>query len=114
MSLKHYLRYEPYAHYEDLNTLVAHLDTFANAAQEPEVKGKSKRTPWKALGEHLGLSFATSNPRKAIKQATKPLGNLPLEILIYLSAYVEEVTKNGTLKSPVVTGQICESPKPAI
>jgi putative membrane protein len=35
-----------------------------------------------------------------------PLGNLPLEILMYLSAYIEGVSVNGTLKSPIVFGQV--------
>ena len=58
------------------------------------------------MGEFLGLTIAASNPRKAIKRAQRPVGNLPNEILNYLSAYVEGITSNGTLKSPLVTGQI--------
>ena len=44
-----------------------------------------------------------------IKRATRPLGNLPLEILLYLSAYIEGVSANETLKSPVVLTQILTS-----
>jgi hypothetical protein len=64
------------------------------------------------VGEYLGLSFARSNPRKTIKRATKPLGNLPLEILQYLSAYAEEMSDNGQLKSPIIYGQISMFPFP--
>jgi ion channel-forming bestrophin family protein len=67
-------------------------------------------TPWKRMGNYLGLSVAMSNPRKAIKRSDKPLGNLPLEILTYLSCYVEEVSANGTLKSPIIYGQISMFP----
>ena len=109
VSLKHKLRFEPYAHYPDIASLVGHLDTFAKTAYTPEVEVTKKKTPWKAMGEYLGLSFANSNPRKAIKRAERPLGNLPLEILTYLSAYVEEVNANGTLKSPIIYGQISMS-----
>jgi len=61
------------------------------------------------VGNYLGLTMAQSNPRKAIKRSDKPLGNLPLEILTYLSCYVEEVSMNGTLKSPIIYGQIMTS-----
>jgi putative membrane protein len=50
--------------------------------------------------------MAISNPRKTIKRATLPLGNLPMEILLYLSAYVEGVSSNGSLKSTIILGQI--------
>ena len=106
VALKHKLRFEPYANYADICDLVGHLDTFAKAAYTPEVDVQKKKTPWKAAGEYLGMSFANSNPRKALKRATRPVGNLPLEILTYLSSYVEEVSGNGTLKSPIVYGQI--------
>jgi putative membrane protein len=52
------------------------------------------------------MSIAMSNPRKTIKRSTKPLGNLPLEILLYLSAYIEGVSGNGSLKSPIILGQV--------
>lgn len=65
-----------------------------------------KMTPWKRVGNYLGMAMAQSNPRKAIKRADKPLGNLPLEILTYLSCYIEEANANGTLKSPIICGQI--------
>lgn len=109
IALKHKLRFEPYAHYPDIASLVGHLDTFAKAAYTPEVEVVQKKTPWKAVGEYLGLSVASSNPRKVIKRSTRPLGNLPLEILTYLSCYVEEVSTNGTLKSPIIYGQISKS-----
>merc|ERR1712093_557708 len=106
VSLKHRLRFEPYAHYPDIACLISHLDTFAKSAHKEENLVEKKKTPWKVVGEYLGLSFADSNPRKAIKRPDRPLGNLPLEILTYLSSYVEEVSVNGTLKSPIIYGQI--------
>lgn len=106
VSLKHKLRFEPYAHYPDISSLVGHLDTFAKSAHKEENLVEEKKTPWKRAGEFLGLSIAMSNPRKTIKRSDVPLGNLPLEILTYLSVYIEEVSSNGTLKSPIVFGQI--------
>ncbi|ORY08055.1 Bestrophin, RFP-TM, chloride channel-domain-containing protein [Clohesyomyces aquaticus] len=97
VALKHKLRYEPYVHYDDLKHLVGHLDTFASSATVPAPSTK-KKNPFKTVGEFLGLSFAESNPRKALKTATSPLGNLPLEILSHLSAYLKTVFDNGTFK----------------
>lgn len=106
VSLKHKLRFEPFAHYPDMQSLVGHLDTFAKAAHKEENVEKRKKGWLKTAGEYLGLTMASSNPRKELKRADRPLGNLPLEILTYLSSYVEEVSVNQTLKSPVVLGQI--------
>ncbi|KAI1407704.1 UPF0187-domain-containing protein [Hypoxylon sp. FL1857] len=96
VSLKHKLRFEPYTYYDDLVELVDHIDTFAKSAtQEHELRPKAGI--FKAVGENLGLSFAASNPRKLMKKARSPLGNLPLEILCYLTAYVDELALNGQL-----------------
>jgi hypothetical protein len=113
VALKHRLRFEPYAHYEDIDPLTSHLDTFARAAWGPEIELVEKKAWWKEAGEYLGLPFAEDNPRRAIKRASRPLGNLPLEILNYLSAYADEQSVRQTLKSPIVYGQICKlTPSP--
>lgn len=110
VSLKHKLRFEPYAHYPDIHSLVSHLDTFANAAHKEENLVEPKKNIWKKTGEYLGLTMASSNPRKVLKRADAPLGNLPIEILTYLSAYIEEVTNNGTMKQAVVGSQMRKVP----
>jgi ion channel-forming bestrophin family protein len=97
VSLKHRLRFEPSVEYPDLQQYVAHLQTFAGNADQ-SVLQKRKESPWKAVGEYLGVSFAESNPRKLIKRSKDNLGNLPLEILTYLSAYLETCFANDTLK----------------
>ena len=108
IALKHKLRFEPYTNHEDLAPLVSHLDTFAGEATVLSPPSLEKPlSPWKRGGEYLGLSFAESNPRKVIKRASRNLGNLPLEILTYLSAYTLSITKNGTLdNNGVPHGQI--------
>ncbi|KAI0535463.1 Bestrophin, RFP-TM, chloride channel-domain-containing protein [Xylaria digitata] len=100
VAVKHKLRFEPYTHYEDLVDLVGHIDTLAKEAtdeQPSEVTKPRSYTIFKEMGENLGLSFATSNPRKMLKRSKKPVGNLPLEILCYLSAYADELVANGQL-----------------
>ena len=97
VALKHRLRFEPYASYDDLEQLVSHLSTFAGEAFDPQSAPVRDPSKWKKAGDWLGLAFAESNPRKLIKRSKRNLGNLPLEILTYLSAYVESTTRNGTL-----------------
>lgn len=96
VSLKHKLRFEPYTFYDDISQLVQHLDTFAEAATKDMDRPRGKNV-FKKVGESLGLSFAQSNPRKEMKKARAPLGNLPLEILNYLGAYIDEISLNGQL-----------------
>jgi predicted membrane chloride channel (bestrophin family) len=104
VSLKHKLRFEPYTSYDDLHHLVSHLDTLANAAtREASTTNAARKPPglFKSFGEYLGVSFAASNPRKAIKKSPRPLGNVPLEILSYLASFVDELVGNGQLPVPM-------------
>jgi len=102
-ALKHRLRFEPYTCYDDVQHLVAHLDTFARVAtKDHDEKWKKTQLPaepgfFKGIGEYLGISFAESNPRKAVKKAQDPLGNLPLEIISYLAGFADELVANGQL-----------------
>ncbi|KAL6718779.1 hypothetical protein ACLMJK_003013 [Lecanora helva] len=96
VALMHKLRFEPYASYDDLADLVSNLSTFAGDAYDPEVVSHREASKWKKAGDWLGLAFAESNPRKLIQRSKKNLGNLPLEILTYLSAYVESIVQNKT------------------
>lgn len=105
VSLKHHLRFEPSVEYSDLQPYIAHLQTFAGKADQ-SVLQKRKESLWKAVGEYLGVSFAESNPRKLIKRSKDNLGNLPLEILTYLSAYFETCFTNDTLKTGVHQVQV--------
>ncbi|THY96344.1 membrane protein [Aureobasidium pullulans] len=100
VALKHRLRFEPAIEYPDLEPLVAHLDLMAGTADQAALR-KRKPTPWKSAGEYLGVSFAESNPRKLIKRANDNLGNPPLEILTYLSSYMEHVFQEKTMTGPI-------------
>jgi ion channel-forming bestrophin family protein len=109
VSLKHKLRFEPYTDHEDLKNLVGHLDTFAQQAtiDTPETALPRKHNRLREAGEYLGVSFAASNPRKAIKKAVRPLGNLPLEILSYLASFVDDVIEGGQLSIPMQQTVAC-------
>lgn len=110
VSLKHKLRFEPYTDHEDLKNLVSHLDTFAQQAtlETPETAMPTKHNKLRATGEYLGVSFAASNPRKAIKKAVRPLGNLPLEILSYLATFIDDIIEGGQLTVPMQQTLACK------
>ncbi|KAK9415224.1 hypothetical protein SUNI508_02072 [Seiridium unicorne] len=101
VALKHRLRFEPYSDYQGLGDLIDHLDTFAKSATDENVFKAKEPNFFKATGDRLGISFAASNPRKTLKKATSPTGNLPLEILCYLSAYADDCVANGQLPVPM-------------
>jgi ion channel-forming bestrophin family protein len=96
VSLKHRLRFEPSTEYPDLAPLLCNVHTFAGDADQAALRER-KVSSWKAAGQHLGLSFAESNPRKILKKAKDNLGNTPLEVLAYLSAYFENCYTNKTV-----------------
>ena len=108
-SLKHRLRFEPYVHYSDMRDLVQHLDTFAKHATELELErdDPGPSSLWESWGGYLGLSFATPNPRRIIKQARYPLGNLPLEILNHLNAYIHDLTDAQSFRARGYESQAC-------
>ncbi|OAG02183.1 uncharacterized protein CC84DRAFT_1126339 [Paraphaeosphaeria sporulosa] len=103
IALKHKLRFEPYATYDDLHPLIAHLDTFAINAGEPEPPRRAFLC--KKVGYWMGFPMARSNPRKQIKRAKHPVGNLPLEILSHLSAYLTEQIDMGTFELGIAQNQ---------
>jgi putative membrane protein len=94
-AMKHRLRFEPYIHYDDIQHRVGHLDTYAKAADVPD--DQTKQRLLKTIGQFLGVPMAESNPRKVMKQARLPLGNLPIEILCLLSSYAKQIFDNDTL-----------------
>lgn len=101
-ALKHKLRFEPFTHYEDLQTRIRHVKTLAHEANKKE---PSQPSLWKVVGWVLGLPMADSNPRKLIKYSKEPLGNVPLEILGYIGAIIKEMIDEGTMKSPAYQTQ---------
>ncbi|CAN9203849.1 unnamed protein product [Alternaria alternata] len=95
VALKHKLRFEPGTHYEDLKHLVGHLDTFAQAANTPAPDPPSV---FRRACQLLGIPMATPSPRRHVKKSPIPLGDLPLEILSHLSAYIKVLNDTRTLR----------------
>ncbi|KAL6706964.1 hypothetical protein ACN47E_004914 [Coniothyrium glycines] len=102
VALKHKLRFEPGMHYQDLEHIVGHLDVYAKAAEQPV---KKKQNIVKTTGQFLGVSMAEDNPRKLVKKSRVPIGNLPLEVLSHLSAYMKTIYDNGTFKVSIYQTQ---------
>lgn len=103
LSLKHSLRFEPFTSHTDMQQLISHLNTFASDATraQPEKVSPPKKNFFKETGEYLGVSFATSNPRKALKKSERELGNLPLEILNHIAITLDEMIRNHQLDMPI-------------
>lgn len=101
ISLKHQLRFEPFTSYPDIQYLIGHLNTFAQEATKLSPQAPPKKNFFKEMGEYLGVSFAESNPRKAIKKAQAPLGNLPLEILNHIAMTIDSMIEQEQLTIPM-------------
>ena len=119
-SVKYKLRHEPEYYHPDLMPLIDHLSTYSKQAHEGDVGGDvrdevSNDTTNKSFdtwGEYLGLPILTSNPRKKLKEyANNGIhhGNLPLEIMNYLSAYVGSLMKGGQMTAPILSTQAFNS-----
>ncbi|KAH6898232.1 Bestrophin, RFP-TM, chloride channel-domain-containing protein [Thelonectria olida] len=103
IALKHKLRFEPYSNYPDIHHLIGHLNTFAKNAidSSPDLPLSRRKSFFKEVGEYLGVSFAASNPRKALKRTNQHLGNLPLEILNHISVILDKFVSNQQLTVPM-------------
>ncbi|KAF2760905.1 UPF0187-domain-containing protein [Pseudovirgaria hyperparasitica] len=111
VALKHKLRYEPGINSdEEYAGLFQWMDTFIGPPKD--LSTTAKKPTWKHYGELIGLPFAIDNPRKLIKQmeSQQSIGNLPLEILTYLSTFVDHVMSKSegrlaaVYQAPLVSG----------
>ncbi|KAF8422460.1 Bestrophin, RFP-TM, chloride channel-domain-containing protein [Tirmania nivea] len=115
-SVKHKIRHEPEYDYVDLKPLINHLSTYSKQAHEGDVPAAlyndTMKKGFDTWCEYLGLPIFTSNPRKMLKQYAKAgihHGNLPLEIMNYLSAYIGSLMNSGQMTVPVLHTQVFNS-----
>jgi len=97
--MKHKLRFEPEYDYRDLKSLIENLDTFAKSAHDPNAPPIKRKAAVKTWAAYLGIPGAEENPAKSHKRSSRPHGHLPLEILAYLSSYLESIIQNETFKT---------------
>ncbi|KAJ6262161.1 hypothetical protein Dda_2966 [Drechslerella dactyloides] len=104
VSLKHKLRHQPEYDYKDLQGLVSNLQTFAKMAHdEGSIPPRKALTTPQRISSYLGITFLEKNPvrrYKAYKKAGKHHGNMPLEIMTYLSSYLEMTVQGGQIPVP--------------
>lgn len=101
IALKHHLRFEPAVDYPDFERLIFPITRTTMAGQVDQSKLKPREpSTMKKFGEYLGLSFMHSNPRKLLKRSENNLGNLPHEILLHLSAYLENAMASKQIHGP--------------
>ena len=107
--MKYRIRHQPEYTHDGLLPLINHLDTYAKkATTDPaaaavtnscENEKNEKMVNWT---ECLGLSFCIPNPRKTLKQYEMRgvhHGNLPLEIMNYLSTYLKSMEESQLISS---------------
>jgi hypothetical protein len=86
---------------------IRHLSTFAKTAYLAD--GPLHEKQWSRLRRtavDLGIPGARQDPHICDHRGPKYHGNLPLEILTYLSAYVDVVVAQGALPSPAYQIQL--------
>ncbi|KAK6516803.1 hypothetical protein TWF506_006689 [Arthrobotrys conoides] len=104
VALKHKLRHQPEYDYKDLQGLIANIQSFAKQAhRDGDIPPRKALTTPQRISAYLGITFFEKNPirrYKAYKKAGKNHGNLPLEIMTYLSSYLEMVVQGGQIPVP--------------
>lgn len=106
-ALKHRLQYEPYISYEDLRERINYLDTYAQTARSQDLIEDHNMSKVKRLGDYLGVPMLRDNPRAELKNATAPLGNLPLEILVHMQIFFDTAIAEGRLKGAPIYQMQC-------
>jgi len=107
VATKYRLRHQPLYNYSDLRPLIQNLSTFAKTAylndgQPPQ----RKYSVFRQAGQYLGIPGTSSDPLKPLRKGPRYFGNLPFEILTYLSAYMEIIIRNNTLKVSIMQTQV--------
>ena len=108
VALKHRVKFEPYIDYDDMRGYVDYLDTYAREANVGVSTVPKPVTKLKKLGQILDLPIAIDNPRAEIKKARRPLGNLALEMLVYLQSYMDAIIDAKQLPAPIFQVQSSE------
>ena len=106
VATKYRLRRQPGYDYPDLRPLIQNLSTLAKRAHLADGSQPQKQySSLRLAGQFLGVPGTTSDPCKALRKGPTYHGNLPFEVLNYLSAYIHIVIANGTMNVPVMQVQ---------
>jgi len=109
-ATKHRLRFEPGYDYSDLRPYIQNLSTFAKSAYETDGPIPIKQySGLRRTGYWLGIPGTDIDPTKAIRKGAKYHGNLPLEILTYISSYMHACISNGSMPVVIMQMQVMTS-----
>jgi len=107
VATKYRLRRQLDYNYPDLVPYIKNLSTFAKTAFL--IDGPCHEEKWSTLRRvavDVGVPGARPDPCKRTCRGPKYHGNLPFEILAYLSAYAEIAISNKAMPSPAVQIQV--------
>ena len=106
IATKYRLRREPGYDYPDLRPLIQNLSTFAKSAFFTDGPLPKKHyNAFRQAGQFLGVPGTSSDPLKLLRKGPKYHGNLPFEILNYISAFMQMSFSNGTMNVTIVQTQ---------
>jgi ion channel-forming bestrophin family protein len=107
VATKYRLRRQLGYDYPDLIPYIQNLSTFAKSAYLSD--GPLPAKQWSRLrrvGVDLGIPGARPDACKYTRKGPKYHGNLPFEILTYLSAYADIIISSGEMPSPALQIQV--------
>jgi len=106
VATKYRLRRQPGYDYPDLRPLIQNLSTLAKRAHLANGPLPHKRyNSLRLAGQFLGIPGTIPDPSKPLRKGPTYHGNLPFEVLNYISAYVQIVIANGTMNVPIMQVQ---------
>lgn len=110
MATKYRLRRKPGYDFPDLKPYIQNLSTLAKSAYLEDGPFPEKRfSTVRLAGQYLGIPGARPDPLAPIRKGPRYHGNLPLEILTYISAYIQMCIENGTMNTPMTQNQAMSS-----
>ena len=106
IATKYHLRRQPTYDHPDLRPLIQNLSTFAKAAYLADGPMPKKRYgAFRQAGQFLSVPGAAPDPLKPLRRGPMYHGNLPFEILTYISAYMQSAIDNGTMTVSIMQTQ---------
>jgi len=82
----------------DLHPLIQNLPTLTESSEVDEIRSEGKL---RRLSQALGVP-GTGTEERMMKNVSNYKLNVPLEILTYVSAYINKCAEDGTIKDPVL------------
>ena len=98
MATKYRLRRQIGYTFPDLHPLIQNLPTLSESSVVDETSPDNK---FRRLGQALGIP-GTGTEERMITNISSYALNVPLEILTYINAYIDNCAENGAIRDPVL------------